>query len=86
MKRIVLSALVVTGLTVLAGAQTVTAPKSNWLADSITREGDLSRFHGHVRIAACSVITADDATWSGNDVEVSGNVHITLTNGVDPLP
>jgi hypothetical protein len=42
---------------------------------------------GHVKIAACAVITADHAVGGPKttDTEVSGNVHVRLTEGVDPL-
>lgn len=75
------------GVTVFAGAQTASAPKSNWLADSVTRSADVMQMDGHVKIAACAVITADHAVGGPNaaDTEVSGNVHVRLTEGVDPL-
>jgi hypothetical protein len=78
---------IVIGVAVFARAQTVTAPKANWLSDSMAKKGDVVQMHGHVRIAACSIITADDAIRSitGNDAELSGNVHMKVTNGVDPL-
>jgi hypothetical protein len=79
-------AIIVTGFTVFVGAQTVTAPKSNWLAESVIQNGDQVHFHGHVRIAACSIVTADDATSrGGTEVDLSGNVHMKLTIGIDPL-
>jgi hypothetical protein len=73
-------------LTLVAGAQTVSAPKMNVLADSVT-SGELTELHGHVRVAACAVVTAEDAvihTASG-DIDLSGSVHMKLTNGIDPL-
>jgi hypothetical protein len=45
-------------------------------------------------IAACSIVTADDAVANvgpdgpadaNQDVQLSGNVHMKITNGVDPL-
>ena len=85
--RAMLCFAVVIGVTVFASAQTASAPKSNWLADSVNRSGDLVQMHGHVRIAACSVITAEHAAGgpNANDPELSGNVHMRPTNGVDPL-
>ena len=70
-----------------SSAQTASAPKSNWLADSVIRNGDVMQMDGHVKIAACSVITADHAVGgpNANDTELTGNVHLTLTNGVDSL-
>ena len=42
---------------------------------------------GHVRIAACAVITVDHAVGgsTANDTELTGNVHMRLTDGVDRL-
>src|SRR5204862_8033618 len=69
---------------VLATGQSVSAPKSNWLADSVTRDGGVVRMDGHVRIAACAVITADHAVGGvDNDTQLTGNVHERVTNGVD---
>jgi hypothetical protein len=86
MKRAMLCTVIVAAGTLLAGAQTLTAPKSNWLADSVTRTGDVTQLRGHVRIASCSIVTADEAVSRGDiDVTLSGNVHMRLTNGVDPL-
>jgi hypothetical protein len=85
--RTMLSFTIVIGIAVFAGAQTLSAPKSNWLADSVTRDGAVLKMHGHVRIAACSIITADDAIGGPdvNDTELRGNVHVKVTSGVDPL-
>jgi hypothetical protein len=71
----------------IASAQSANAPKSNWLADSATHTGSLVEMHGHVRIAACGIITAEDATGGpdANETTLSGNVRLKLTNGVDPL-
>jgi hypothetical protein len=79
--------LFVLGAVIFASAQSANAPKSNWLADSATRTGSLVEMHGHVRIAACGIITADDATGGpeASETVLSGNVHLKLTNGVDPL-
>jgi hypothetical protein len=78
---------VVLGAAMFASAQTAAAPKSNWLADSVTRNGNVLEMHGHVRIAACGIVTADDAVGGPNadDTGLSGNVRLKLTNGVDPL-
>ncbi|HMD35188.1 MAG TPA: hypothetical protein VKH42_09480 [Vicinamibacterales bacterium] len=71
---------------VLATGQSVSAPKSNWLADSVARDGDVVYMDGHVRIAACAVITADHAVGGvDNDTQLTGNVHVRVTNGVDRL-
>jgi hypothetical protein len=85
--RTVLCFAVVVGVTVFVSAQTASAPQSNWLADSVSRNGDLVQMDGHVRVAACAVITADHAVGgpNANDTELSGNVHMKITNGVDPL-
>jgi hypothetical protein len=85
--RTMLCFAVVVGVTVFANAQTASAPKSNWLADSVTRSGDFVQMDGHVKIAAGGIITADHAIGDpgANDTQVSGNVHIKLTEGVDPL-
>ena len=86
MKRL-LVVLLGFGFAVAVGAQTVTAPKMNVLADSATRTGDRAELHGHVRIAACSIVTADDAVIHTltNDVDLSGTVRMRLTDGIDPL-
>jgi chitodextrinase len=85
--RTTLCFAIVVGVTVFASAQTASAPKSNWLADSVTRNGDVMQMDGHVKIAACAVITADHAVGGPNttDTEISGNVHVRLTEEVDPL-
>lgn len=86
MRSIVLCTIMVMSVPIWLGAQTAIAPQSNWLADAVTRNGDTLQLHGHVRIAACAVVTADDATRRGEtDVTLSGNVRMTLTNGVDSL-
>jgi hypothetical protein len=41
--------------------------------------------NGNVRIAACSIVSADTATLRGRDIELSGKVRMQLTNGVDRL-
>ena len=86
MKAMLCFAVVIV-VTVFASAQTASAPKSNWLADSVIRNGDVMQMDGHVKIAACSIITADHAVGgpNANDTELTGNVHLTLTNGVDSL-
>jgi hypothetical protein len=75
------------GFAVAAGAQPVTAPKMNVLADSATRTSDRAELHGHVRIAACSIVTADEAVIHTltNDVDLTGTVRMKLTDGIDPL-
>jgi hypothetical protein len=85
--RTMLCFAVVVGVTVFASAQTASAPRSNWLADSVTRTGDVVQMDGHVKIAACAVITADHAVGGPNaaETEISGNVHVRLTEAVDPL-
>ena len=85
--RTMLCFAVVLGGAMFASAQTASAPKSNWLADSVTRSGDVVQMDGHVRIAACAIITADHAAGGpdANDTELSGNIHLRVTNGVDAL-
>jgi hypothetical protein len=41
--------------------------------------------NGNVRIAACSIVSADTSTLRGRDIELSGKVRMQLTNGVDRL-
>ena len=84
--RTVLFAMTVVGFTVAAGAQ-AGAPKLNFLADSVQPDGNIMRLHGHVRIAACSVVTADEGVldFGSYEATVSGNVRMKLTNGVDKL-
>jgi hypothetical protein len=79
--------VVVLGVTMYAGAQSATAPKSNWLADSVTHNGGKIQMRGHVRIAACGIVTADEAVGGpdANDTALSGNVRLKITDGVDPL-
>jgi len=42
---------------------------------------------GRRRIAACGIVTADDAIGepNANDASLSANVWLKITNGVDPL-
>ena len=86
MKAILFAGIVVS-LSVVVGAQKVDAPKLNFLADSVQQSGDVLQLHGHVRIAACSIVTSDEGVLdiAGHRATVSGNVHIQLTNGVDKL-
>jgi hypothetical protein len=79
--------LVVLGAAMYASAQPATAPKSNWLADSVTQNGATVQMNGHVRIAACGIVTADEAVGGPNASEtaLSGNVRLKITEGVDPL-
>jgi hypothetical protein len=71
----------------LASAQTANAPKSNWLADSVSRDGNALHMHGRVRIAACGIISASNAVGGpdADETVLIGNVRLKLTNGVDPL-
>ena len=85
MKRAALYVLLIAGLTTLAGAQTADAPSMNFLAHSVREEGGTVHMKGNVRIAACSVVTADSATRRGSEFELGGKVRLRLTNGVDPL-
>src|SRR5438876_766449 len=62
--KAVLCFVVIVGTAVLASGKSVSAPKSNWLADSVTRNGDVVHMDGNVRIAACGVITADPRSGS----------------------
>lgn len=75
------------GYTVLAGAQNVAAPKLNFLADAVQTDGKVHRLHGHVRIAGCSVVTADDGILDLNtyEADLTGPVHLRLTTAVDKL-
>ena len=85
--RTILCFAVVLGGAMFASAQTASAPKSNWLADSVTRNGNIVQMDGHVRIAACAIVTADHAAGGpdANDTELTGNVHMKVSNGVDAL-
>jgi type 1 fimbria pilin len=85
--RTLLCVAIVAVVTAFASAQTVEAPKVNFLADVATPDGDTVTLHGHVRIAACSIVTADEGVLDLGKYEanLSGNVHMKLTDGVDPL-
>lgn len=85
--RTLLLIIMVVSFAVIAGAQTLVAPKLNVLADSVQRDRDTTQLHGHVQIAACSVVTADDAVLksSTDEATLSGNVRMKLTNGVETL-
>ena len=80
-------AVMVISLTVVGGTQRVGAPRLNFLADAVQQDGDKLQLHGHVRIAACSVVTADDGVLDFGTYEaaLSGNVRMKLTNSVDSL-
>lgn len=83
--RMTLAFVLLMGVTI-ANAQQLTAPPVNFLADSVTH-GVQTKLTGHVRIAACSIVTADEAVipGDGTDIELSGAVRMKLTHGVDPL-
>jgi len=85
--RTTIGFLVVLGVAMYASAQSASAPKSNWLADFVTQDGGTIQMRGHVRIAACGIVTADEAVGGPNatDTALSGNVRLKITNGVDPL-
>lgn len=85
--RTMLCFVIVLGAALVTSAQSATAPKSNWLADSVTQQGSVVQMQGHVRIAACGIITADQATGGpeAGDTALSGHVRLKLTNGVEPL-
>jgi len=85
--RTMLFAVMVLGFTVVAGAQKAGAPQLNFLAESVQQDADKMRLHGHVRIAACSVVSADEGVLDlgTHEAELSGNVRMKLTNGVDKL-
>ena len=85
--RTIVCTILVIGTVMFASAQTGNAPKSNWLADSGVRNGNIVELHGHARIAACGIISADDAVGGpdASETSLSGNVDLRLTNGVDPL-
>jgi hypothetical protein len=85
--RTMLFATIVAGCTVFAGAQTVSAPNPplNVLAESVQKNGTNVELDGNVRIAACSVVTTDHATWHDNEFELGANAHMKLTKGIDPL-
>jgi hypothetical protein len=73
------------GAVMFVSAQSATAPKANYFADSVTRNGDSLQMRGHVRIAACGIVTADEADGNASDITLSGDVRFKLTNGIDPL-
>ena len=83
--RTMLFAVLVVGFTAVGGAQQAGAPKLNFLADSVQQDGEKVQLHGRVRLAACSVVTADDGVidFGSYDATLSGNVHMKLTNGID---
>jgi hypothetical protein len=85
--RTILFVVAVAGCAAFAGAQTVSAPEPafNVLAESVHKDGGVVQLDGHVRIAACSIVTTDHATARGHEIELGGNAHMTLTNGIDPL-
>ena len=85
MRKATLYVFLVAGLAALASAQTTDLPPMNYLADSVTKEGDTVHLKGNVRIAACSVVTAESATWRGTDIELGGKARMRLTKGVDSL-
>lgn len=86
MRRVMFGVMVLS-FTVVAGAQGVGAPKLNFLADTVQQDGDRMQLRGHVRIAACSVVTADEGVLDFGTYEaaLSGNVRMKLTNRVDKL-
>jgi hypothetical protein len=83
--RMTLGFVLLIGITVVS-AQQVKAPPSNFLADSVIH-GARTKLTGHVRIAACSIVTADEAVIgeNGTDIELGGAVRMKLTHGIDPL-
>jgi hypothetical protein len=85
--RMIAFATMLGGGTLIAGAQTVTAPNPplNVLADSTQKNGSVMQLDGHVRIAACSIVTTDHATWHDNEFELGESAHMQLTDGVKPL-
>jgi hypothetical protein len=84
-KRAALYVLLVAGFTALASAQTTDLPPMNFLAESVREEGSAVQMNGNVRIAACSIVTAESATWRGSEIELGGKARMRLTNGVDRL-
>ena len=85
MRKPALYVLMTAGLTVLASAQTTDLPPMNFLADSVRNDSGVVQMNGNVRIAACSIVTADSATWRDTQIELGGNARMQLTNGVDRL-
>ena len=85
MKRVALYVALVAGFAALASAQTTDLPPLNYLADSVSKEGSAVHMKGNVRIAACSIVTAESATLRGTEIELGGKARMQLTNGVDPL-
>ena len=85
MRKAALYVLLVAGFAALASAQTTDVPPINFLADSVTKEGSAVQMNGNVRIAACSIVTAESATWRGMEIELGGKTRMQLTKGVDPL-
>jgi hypothetical protein len=85
--RTILFAVLVGAAAVFANAQTAEAPKLNFLADSVDPVGDKLQLHGHVRIATCAIVTADEAVYDGraNEFDLNGPAHMKLTHGVDRL-
>ena len=85
MRKVVLYVFLVAGFAALASAQTTDLPPMNFLAESVTEQGNAVQLNGNVRIAACSIVTAESATWRGTEIELGGKARMQLTNGVDRL-
>jgi hypothetical protein len=75
------------GAAMYASAQSANAPTSHWLADSVNQSGANIQMHSHVRIAACGIVTADQAVGGPNvdETALTGNVRLKIANGVDSL-
>ena len=85
MRKAAVYALLVAGFAALASAQTTDLPPLNFLAESVNDQGGTVHLRGNVRIAACSIVTAETATIKGREVELGGRARMQLTNGVDRL-
>jgi hypothetical protein len=84
-KHAALYVVLVASFAALASAQTTDLPPMNFLAASVTQDGAIVRFNGDVRIAACGIVTTDDATWQETEIQLGANARMQLTNGVDSL-
>ena len=85
MKRVAIYIVLIGGFAALATAQTTDLPPMNYLAESVSKDGDVVNMKGNVRIAACSIVTAESATLRGTEIELGGKARMLLTKGVDRL-
>ena len=85
MRKAALYIVMTAGFAAFASAQTTDLPAMNFLAESVRNDGGIVQMNGNVRIAACSIVTADSAVWRDTQIELGGNARMQLTNGIDRL-